>query len=117
MAVIRKSLSDVLASNGRVDRAGPSVTSDEDIARQIAEDPDTAPELTLEALTHPKNLRRRLGLTQERFAAALGVPLATLRQWEEGLSPVDPAARSLLILVARDPEGALAALAAARAAA
>ena len=56
-------------------------------------------------------------MTQERFAAALGIPASSLRGWEEGLIDIDPAARSLLILVARDPEGTLAALAAARPAA
>lgn len=56
------------------------------------------------------------GMTQEEFAAALGIPVATLRNWEQGRNAIDPAARSLLILVARDPEGTLAALAAARSA-
>jgi hypothetical protein len=45
------------------------------------------------------------------------VPVATLRNWEQGRNAIDPAARSLLMLVARDPEGTLAALAAARSAA
>jgi hypothetical protein len=35
---------------GRVDWARVDATTDKDIARQIAEDPDTAPELTEEAL-------------------------------------------------------------------
>ena len=34
------------ARTGRVDRAKVDATTDEAIARQIAEDPDTAPELT-----------------------------------------------------------------------
>jgi hypothetical protein len=38
------------ARTGRVDWAKVDATTDEDIARQIAEDPDTAPELTEEAL-------------------------------------------------------------------
>ena len=38
------------ASTGRVDRAKVDATTDEDIARQIALDPDTAPELTEEDL-------------------------------------------------------------------
>jgi putative transcriptional regulator len=71
--------------------------------------------LTLEMLSDPANLRRRLAMTQERFAAALGVPLASVRKWEQEVGEIDAAARSLLVLVACDPEGALAALAAARA--
>ena len=120
MAIVRKSLKEILASppgSDDVDWAKLRATTDEDIARQIAEDPDTAPEVTLEMLIAPANLRRRLDMTQEAFAAALGIPVATLRNWEQGRNGIDPAARSLLILVARDPEGALAALAAARSAA
>ena len=55
-------------------------------------------------------------MTQEEFADALGIPVATLRNWEQGRHGIDPAARSLLILIARDPEESLATLAAARAA-
>ncbi|MFZ1095637.1 MAG: helix-turn-helix domain-containing protein [Xanthobacteraceae bacterium] len=80
------------------------------------QDPDTAPEITVDALIAPKNLRRRLNMTQEEFADALGIPVATLRNWEQGRHGIDPAARSLLILIARDPEETLATLAAARAA-
>ena len=43
---------------------------------------------------------------------ALRLPVATLRNWEQGRSGIDPAARSLLIVVARNPKLALAALAA-----
>ena len=117
MAIVRKSLNEIMASRPDFDRLKMRSTSHEEIQRQIAEDADTAPELTLEMLSDPANLRRRLGMTQERFAAALNVPIATVRKWEHGVSGIDPAARSLLILVARDPESALAALAAARPAA
>jgi putative transcriptional regulator len=117
MAIGRKTLKEITASEPHFDRAKVEATTDEDIARQIAEEPDTAPELTLDMLIAPANLRRRLNMTQERFAAALGISVATLRNWEQGRNAIDPAARSLLILVARDPEGALAILAAARTAA
>jgi putative transcriptional regulator len=55
-------------------------------------------------------------MTQEQFAEAIGLPVATLRNWEQGRNSIDPAGKSLLILLARDPETALATLAAARAA-
>jgi putative transcriptional regulator len=117
MAIIRKTLDEIRAAKPKVDRAKIDATTDEDIARQITENPDTAPEVTLDMLIAPANLRRRLHMTQEQFAAALGIPVATLRNWEQGRNAIDPAARSLLILVARDPESTLAALAAARSAA
>ncbi len=117
MAIVRKTLDQIRAMKPQIDRAKLDATTDEEIARQIAEDPDTAPEVTLDMLIAPKNLRRRLNMTQEQFADALGIPVATLRNWEQGRNGIDPAARSLLILIARDPEGALATLAAARTAA
>jgi putative transcriptional regulator len=116
MGVVRRTLNEIRTMKPEFDRAKVDATTDEDIARQIAEEPDLAPELTLDMLVTPKNLRRRLDMTQEQFAEALGVPVATLRNWEQGRNAIDPAARSLLILVARDPEGTLAALKAARAA-
>ena len=116
MATVRKTLEQLRAAKPKINRAKLRATKDADIARQIAEDPDTAPEISLDILIAPKRLRQRLSMTQEEFANALGVPVATLRNWEQGRNGIDPAARSLLILIARDPEGALATLAAARAA-
>jgi putative transcriptional regulator len=42
-------------------------------------------------------------MTQEQFARALHIPVATLRNWEQGRNAIDPAARSLLTIVARNP--------------
>jgi len=114
MANIRQSLDDIRAAK----RGRPSLqqATDEAVAKAIGEDADTAPELTLDQIIAPKNLRRRLNMTQEQFAEALGLPVATLRNWEQGRNGIDPAGKSLLILLARDPEAALATLAAARAA-
>ena len=116
MATVRKTLDALHARKPKINRAKLRATTDTDIARQIAEDPDTAPEISLDTLIAPKNLRHRLNMTQEEFANALGIPVATLRNWEQGRHGIDPAARSLLILIARDPEETLATLAAARAA-
>ena len=57
-------------------------------------------------------VRQQLGMTQEAFARALRIPLATLRNWEQGRTRPDPAAQSLLRAVARDPKAVLAAIAA-----
>jgi putative transcriptional regulator len=116
MATVRKTLEQLRAAKPKINRAKLRATKDADIARQIAEDPDTAPEISLDILIAPKRLRQRLSMTQEEFANALGIPVATLRNWEQGRNGIDPAARSLLILIARDPDGTLATLAAARAA-
>jgi putative transcriptional regulator len=116
MATVRKMLAELRGGKPKINRAKLKATTDAVIARQIAEDPDTAPEVSLDMLIAPKNLRRRLSMTQEQFAHALGIPVATLRNWEQGRNSIDPAGKSLLILIARDPESALATLAAAWAA-
>jgi len=51
-----------------------------------------------------KTLRRALGLTQEEFAALYHIPLRTLRDWEQGRSQPDQAARSFLTIIARAPK-------------
>jgi putative transcriptional regulator len=114
MATVHKTLAQLRTMKRKINRAKLRATKDSDIARQIADDPDTAPEISLEMLIAPKNLRHRLNMTQVEFANALGIPVATLRNWEQGRNGIDPTAKSLLILVAR--EGTLVALAAARAA-
>ena len=50
-------------------------------------------------------------MTQEAFAKAIGVPVATVRNWEQSRTSMDPAVRSLLLVVEREPDAALRALA------
>ena len=49
-------------------------------------------------------LRRKLKLTQPAFAAKIGVPVATLRNWEQGRRYPTGPARVLLNVLAREPE-------------
>ncbi|MBM3570752.1 MAG: helix-turn-helix domain-containing protein [Alphaproteobacteria bacterium] len=112
MAIIRKSLNEIKRSKSRADWAKAGATTDREIWRQIARDVDTARGVTRQDLASPQNLRRQLAMTQVEFARALRIPVATLRNWEQGRNALDPAARSLLLVVARNPKAALAALAA-----
>jgi putative transcriptional regulator len=58
-----------------------------------------------------RDLRLRSRLTQAEFAARLGVPLETIRNWEQGKrSPRGPA-RALLAVIAHAPDTVFAALA------
>jgi putative transcriptional regulator len=50
-----------------------------------------------------KALRTRLDLTQEGFASAFGIPLATLRGWEIGRYQPDATAVSYLHVINRIP--------------
>jgi putative transcriptional regulator len=51
----------------------------------------------------PRAVRSRLGMTQEAFAAMLGVPLGTLRNWEQGIREPVGAAKALLRVAAKHP--------------
>lgn len=58
-----------------------------------------------------RELRRRARLTQIEFAARLGVPVETIRNWEQGKRMPRGPARALLALIARAPESVFATLA------
>jgi putative transcriptional regulator len=92
-----------------------SMTEEEIEANALA-DPDNPP-ITPEELArmrvfpHPKRIREKLKLTQEEFSERFEIPLGTLRDWEQGASYPDRAARTLLRVIEQDPEGVAKALA------
>lgn len=49
-------------------------------------------------------LRNRLGLSQEAFALAYGIPLASIRQYEIGRHMPPPAVRAYLKVIEAEPE-------------
>jgi putative transcriptional regulator len=57
-----------------------------------------------------KAIRERLGLSQSRFAAMIGVSSRTLQGWEQGRREPDGPAKALLRVVDRSPEVVLHAL-------
>jgi putative transcriptional regulator len=63
------------------------------------------------ALPLVRDLRRRARLTQLEFAARLGVPVETIRNWEQGKRRPRGPARALLAVIAHAPETVFAALA------
>ena len=58
-----------------------------------------------------RDLRQRARLTQLEFAARLGVPVETIRNWEQGKRIPRGPARALLAVIAAAPETVFAALA------
>jgi putative transcriptional regulator len=73
--------------------------------------PDATPGET-GTLPAVRDLRRRAQLTQIEFAARLGVPVETIRNWEQGKRVPRGPARALLAVIAHSPETVFAALAA-----
>jgi len=63
------------------------------------------------ALPAVRDLRRRTRLTQQQFAARLGVPVETIRNWEQGKRMPRGPARALLAVIAHAPDTVFAALA------
>jgi putative transcriptional regulator len=80
--------------------------TDEDIARNVAGDPDAAPILTdaETAAAIVRTVRSRLGLSQAAFAARFHVPVGTLRDWEQSRRQPDAPALAYLRVIAREPE-------------
>jgi putative transcriptional regulator len=58
----------------------------------------------LRRVPRSKTLRRALSLTQEEFAERYGIPLGTLRDWEQGRSEPDAPTRAYLKVIATNPE-------------
>ena len=74
-------------------------TTEEEIKAQIAED-DT--EAVVDAAAYARGVRERVGLSQTAFARRIGVPVATVRNWEQGKrSPRGPARALLRPLLSR----------------
>ncbi len=94
------------AALAEVDWARLDAMTDEDIERQVRENPDAAPILnrTEMAVGLVAAIRHRLGLTQVAFSRRFGIPLSTLRDWEQGRRTPDVAVWSYLKVIAREPE-------------
>ncbi len=82
--------------------------SEEEVERRALSDPDAKP-LTKKDFKRLKRsprvriVRMALGLTQEVFAEVYGIPVATLRDWEQGRREPDQASKTLLKLIERMP--------------
>jgi putative transcriptional regulator len=87
--------------------------TDEEIAAQIAADPDVAPEwdwslddphVRIMVPTDVKAIRAKFGLSQDQFAKTFALNLATLRDWEQERRMPHGPARTLLQIIDREPE-------------
>jgi putative transcriptional regulator len=95
-------------------RAFDAMTEEERHAAAVS-DPDCLP-ATEEQLARARRvvnvraLRDSMKLTQEEFAERFGLPLGTIRDWEQGAHLPDRAAQVLLTVIARDPDAVVRAL-------
>ena len=109
--ITRKTLAQINAEKGYFDKEKFDSFTDADIERMIDEDPELAPRTeTLQPLLEARDVRRKLGLTQQKFAKKLGVPVATVRSWERDEASAEPVLQALLRILDRIPAAALGAL-------
>jgi len=98
---------DAATVKGRIDPKRVDATTDADIERQVAVDDA---EGRTAAAAYVRRVRRRTGLSQAAFASRIGVPLDTVRNWEQGRRAPTGSARALLKVLDHAPELAMAAL-------
>jgi putative transcriptional regulator len=92
----------------------PNLTEEEINAAALT-DPDNPPrtpemQKRLKRVPQVKVMRRAFKLTQEEFSARFRIPLGTLRDWEQGKTEPDQAARAYLRVIARNPKAVIEAL-------
>ena len=93
---------------GKTDWAEFDALTDADVIARAKTDPDNPPltkaqRAKLKPIAAVKRLRWSMKLTQEEFAERFGVPLGTLRDWEQHKSEPDAAARTLLRVIETSP--------------
>jgi putative transcriptional regulator len=106
----------------KIDWRRVDATTDADIARQVAVDADTAPLFTPDEILAAgrrivpddvedvRALRTQLGLSQEAFAARFGFSVDAIRQYESRRRVPTGPARTLLRVIAREPDAVTRAL-------
>jgi putative transcriptional regulator len=92
---------------------------DEQIEAAALSDPENPPltpaqRARLHRVPRVRTLRWEMGLSQAQFASRFQIPLGTLRDWEQGRTEPDQAARAYLDVIAHDPENVRKALLAAK---
>jgi len=111
MAKHKMNLTAIMAQKPDVDFAMIDATTEADTSRHMREegyDPDE--DIRAADIISPAIIRKRLGMSQRQFAQAIHVPVATLQNWEQGRTLMEPSGRALMTIIAREPEAALRAL-------
>ncbi len=114
MTIVKRTRSEIRKrGGGRVDWERIRKTTDQDIDKMIASDPDTAPDMSKERdwrrmltprIPDVQAIRRKLGLSQSEFAAKFGFSVRTVQEWEQGRAVPDRPARILLRVIEKSPK-------------
>jgi putative transcriptional regulator len=79
--------------------------TDAEVEAAARADPDAQPVTggsPTRMVPRARTIRRALGLSQEEFATRFHIPLATLRDWEQGRSDPDQTAQAYMRAIAGD---------------
>lgn len=93
---------------GQTDWAAIDAMTNEEVIARALTDPDNPPR-TREQLARMKQrprayiMRRAYKMTQEEFAETFQIPIGTLRDWEQGRTEPDQAAKAYLKVIRGDP--------------
>jgi len=113
VSTTRRLAAERLRDAARVDADRILGATDEEIALQIAADPDTAPDMASgggwRVVRRPpppdvRRVRAKLGLSQAAFAERFGLSTRTVQEWEQGRALPDQPARVLLKVIEEAPE-------------
>lgn len=111
MAITQMTLDEIKARPSKRDRARIKETTEQEIRRHMIEDhQDPDVEVREEDIISPWYIRKRLGMSQQQFADTLGIPVATLQNWEQNRVMMEPATIALMRILAHEPKAALRAL-------
>lgn len=94
---------------GMSDWARLDAMTEEEIEANALSDPDNPPisdeELKrFKRVPFAQHVRMLSGFTQKEFSARFGIPLGTLRDWEQGVSEPDAAGMALLAVIHYHPD-------------
>jgi putative transcriptional regulator len=115
MPIVKVDRKKALADIAGRDWTKSDALTDDDIAAQVAANPDAAPLIDSEDFSKWRNvparaeidvsaLRRRLGMTQAEFARAYRFTLPALRAIEQGRRHPTGTTAALIELIAADPD-------------
>ncbi len=99
-----RTLAQITNAHPVADRERLADVTEAEIGRQAREDASESEANGSPVYPTPAAVRRKLKLTQRDVAALVGVPVATWRNWEQGRVTLDPAVRTLLRVLWREPD-------------
>lgn len=109
MAVVKVTPEMAAKAVSETDWARIDAMTDEDIAKQVAGNPDAAPlmsdtEIDAAKASMVRATRKGTGLSQGAFATRFHIPVGTIRDWEQGRRTPDAAALAYLRVIAKRPD-------------